>query len=327
MALWQMGGSCHTETKQADKTGCATFSFNMSIFTKMDEKLQDVLDIRAKVEEEGTGVSLPQEKRVTISYVLGKVSFINVPKVWERGSNVEGKVRAVYHNNTPVCDAPVYLFTGQLWQPRSLQNLTTDSNGVASFSFSTDNFDGDIQLHASLTPTVGNPGYRTAHYDRGFHTLSMFQPSSPEIKTISSLEVQKKDKPLPCDAEEDISVNYTIVGESPGSVDVIYLVLSRGAVIMQGQKQVQVQDRSVTEGQVNFEFRVSPEMAPEFQLVAYAVLPSEDVIAHSANFSTDKCFSNKGSVILQVCCVFGVICLQSNSNQSHLQLAKSREDF
>uniref|UniRef100_A0AAZ1X8J1 Alpha-2-macroglobulin bait region domain-containing protein n=2 Tax=Oreochromis aureus TaxID=47969 RepID=A0AAZ1X8J1_OREAU len=134
MALWQMGGSCHTETKQADKTGCATFSFNMSIFTKMDEKLQDVLDIRAKVEEEGTGVSLPQEKRVTISYVLGKVSFINVPKIWERGSNVEGKVRAVYHNNTPVCDAPVYLFTGQLWQPRSLQNLTTDSNGVASFS-------------------------------------------------------------------------------------------------------------------------------------------------------------------------------------------------
>lgn len=52
----------------------------------------------------------------------------------------------------------------------------------------------------------------------------MSQPSSPDIKTISSLEVQKKDKPVSCDAEEDVSVNYTIVGESPGSVDVIYLV-------------------------------------------------------------------------------------------------------
>ncbi|XP_076735405.1 alpha-2-macroglobulin [Maylandia zebra] len=297
LALLQISAPCHTETKQADKTGCATFSFNMSIFTKMDQKvLHDFLDIRAKVEEEGTGVSLPQEKRVTISYVLGKVSFINVPKVWERGSNVEGKVRAVYHNNTPVCDAPVYLFTGQMWQARSLQNLTTDSNGVASFSFSTDNFDQDIQLHASLTPTVGYPGYRTAYYDRGFHTLSMSQPSSPDIKTISSLEVQKKDKSLPCDAEEDVSVNYTIVGESPGSVDVIYLVLSRGAVTMQGQTRVQVQDRSVNEGQVSFKVRVSPEMAPEFQVVAYAVLPSEDVIAHSADFSTEKCFSNKVSV-------------------------------
>ncbi|XP_063322346.1 alpha-2-macroglobulin-like [Pelmatolapia mariae] len=297
LALYQMGGSCHTETKQADKTGCATFSFNMSIFTKKYQRmLHDVLNIRAKVEEEGTGISLPQEKRVTISYVLGKVSFINMPKVWERGSNVEGKVRAVYHNNTPVCDAPVYLFTGEMWRARSLQNLTTDSNGVASFSFSTDNFDQDIQLHASLTPTAGNQQHKTAYYDRGFHTLSMSQPSSPYIKTISSLEVQKKDKPVACDAEEDISVNYTIVGESPGSVDVIYLVLSRGAVTMQGQKQFQVQDRSVNEGQVSFKVRVSPEMAPEFQVVAYAVLPSEDVIAHSADFSTDKCFSNKVSV-------------------------------
>uniref|UniRef100_A0A3P9CYR2 Alpha-2-macroglobulin-like n=1 Tax=Maylandia zebra TaxID=106582 RepID=A0A3P9CYR2_9CICH len=270
---------------QADKTGCATVSFNMSIFTKIDQKvLEDVLDIRAKVEEEGT------EKRVTISYVLGKVSFINVPKVWERGSNVEGKVSL-----TCFCDAPVYLFTGEMWQARSLQNLTTDSNGVASFSFSTDNFDQDIQLHASLTPTVGNPGYRTAYYDRGFHTLSMSQPSSPDIKTISSLEVQKKDKPAPCDAEEDVSVNYTIVGESPGSVDVIYLVTLTLVCFVDLWMHVWT-CVSVNEGQVSFKVRVSPEMAPEFQVVAYAVLPSEDVIAHSADFSTDKCFSNKVSV-------------------------------
>uniref|UniRef100_A0A668RZQ9 Alpha-2-macroglobulin-like n=1 Tax=Oreochromis aureus TaxID=47969 RepID=A0A668RZQ9_OREAU len=259
-----------------NKTDCATFSFNMSIFTKMDQKvLQDVLDIRAKVEEEGT------EKRVTISYVLGKVSFINMPKVWERGSNVEGKVSL-----TCFCDAPVYLFTGQLWQTRSLQNLTTDSNGVASFSFSTDNFDQDIQLHV-----MDYQEHRTAYYDRGFHTLSMSQPSSPDIKTISSLEVQKKDKAVPCDAEEDISVQYTIVGESPGTVDVIYLVSYLWVYY-----KVEHDQTFLNEGQVSFKVRVSPEMAPEFQLVAYAVLPSEDVIAHSADFSTDKCFSNKVSV-------------------------------
>uniref|UniRef100_A0AAX7TH07 Alpha-2-macroglobulin-like n=1 Tax=Astatotilapia calliptera TaxID=8154 RepID=A0AAX7TH07_ASTCA len=196
-----------------------------------------------------------------------------------------------------ICDAPVYLFTGQMWQPRSLQNLTTDSNGVASFSFSTDNFDQDIQLHASLTPTLGYPGYRTAYYDRGFHTLSMSQPSSPDIKTISSLEVQKKDKAVSCDAEEDISVNYTIVGESPGSVDVIYLVTLTLVCFVDLWMHVWT-CVSVNEGQVSFKVRVSPEMAPEFQVVAYAVLPSEDVIAHSADFSTDKCFSNKVSVIL-----------------------------
>uniref|UniRef100_A0A3P8PS66 Alpha-2-macroglobulin bait region domain-containing protein n=1 Tax=Astatotilapia calliptera TaxID=8154 RepID=A0A3P8PS66_ASTCA len=271
LALLQISAPCHTETKQ----------------------------VQAKVEEEGTGklcysFKMTHRCRVTISYVLGKVSFINVPKVWERGSNVEGKVSLTCCFQL-ICDAPVYLFTGRMWQARSLQNLTTDSNGVASFSFSTDNFDQDIQLHASLTPTVGYPGYRTAYYDRGFHTLSMSQPSSPDIKTISSLEVQKKDKPVSCDAEEDVSVNYTIVGESPGSVDVIYLVTLTLVCFVDLWMHVWT-CVSVNEGQVSFKVRVSPEMAPEFQVVAYAVLPSEDVIAHSADFSTDKCFSNKVSV-------------------------------
>lgn len=37
-------------------------------------------------------------------------------------------------------------------------------------------------------------------------------------------------------------------------------------------------------------------MSPEFQVVAYAILPSESVIAHSAEFSTENCFDNKVSV-------------------------------
>ncbi|KAM7399786.1 hypothetical protein PAMP_019030 [Pampus punctatissimus] len=36
-------------------------------------------------------------------------------------------------------------------------------------------------------------------------------------------------------------------------------------------------------------------MAPQIQLVAYTVLPSETVIAHKAEFSTEKCFSHKVS--------------------------------
>uniref|UniRef100_A0AAZ1XGP0 Alpha-2-macroglobulin domain-containing protein n=1 Tax=Oreochromis aureus TaxID=47969 RepID=A0AAZ1XGP0_OREAU len=241
------------------------------------------------LEEEGTGKVFYFFKMTHQCVFNQKVSFINVPKVWERGSNVEGKVslKCCFQLSLSYKAHLCYL------QTHSLQNLTTDSNGVASFSFSTDNFDQDIQLHASLTPTLDYPGYGTAYYDREFHTLSMSQPSSPDIKTISSLEVQTNDKAVPCDAEEDISVNYTIVGESPGSVDVIYLVSYLWVYY-----KVEHDQTFLTEGQVSFKVRVSPEMAPEFQVVAYAVLPSEDVIAHSADFSTDKCFSNKVSVIL-----------------------------
>uniref|UniRef100_A0A3P9C0J6 Alpha-2-macroglobulin n=1 Tax=Maylandia zebra TaxID=106582 RepID=A0A3P9C0J6_9CICH len=84
LALLQISAPCHTETKQVQLW--LHFSF-----------FPDTLGtFRAKVEEEGTGklcysFKMTHRCRVTISYVLGKVSFINVPKVWERGSNVEGK--------------------------------------------------------------------------------------------------------------------------------------------------------------------------------------------------------------------------------------------
>lgn len=288
---------CHTEAKQTDQKGCATFTIKMSTFTKIDQKaVSDAIDLRAKVEEEGTGISHPQEKRITISYILGTLSFIDTPKIYAQGSNVEGKVKAVHYNNTPIPDMPVYLFVGERWSARLLQNLTTDSDGVATFSLSTDGFSDDIKLHISDKPELYYPGYRQPSYESGVHILSLSQPSSPDTKTVSSLEVKEKSKPLPCDTEVDISIQYTVVGEVQGSMDVMYLVLSRGAIFTQGVKQVQVRAESVNEGEVSFKIRVSPEMAPEVQVVAYSVLPSENVIAHKADFSVEKCFSHKVSL-------------------------------
>lgn len=56
--------------------------------------------------------------------------------------------------------------------------------------------------------------------------LSLAQVSSPDTKPVSYLEVKNMDKTLPCDKEEDISIQYTVVGEAQGSVDVMYLVSS-----------------------------------------------------------------------------------------------------
>ncbi|XP_031139595.1 alpha-2-macroglobulin-like isoform X4 [Sander lucioperca] len=288
---------CYKETKQTDKRGCATFIFTMSTFTKIDQKvLRDVLQLSANMEEEGTGISRSQEKTTVISYVVGKLSFTDTPKIYNKGSNVEGKVKAVYYNNTPIPDMPVFLFEGERWSARWLQNLTTDSDGVATFSLSTADFKGDIHLQVSDTPTLGYPPYRTPYYDSKDHTVSLATLSSPDTKTVSFLDVKKKDEPLSCDKEEDISIQYTVVGEAQGFMDVMYLVLSRGALVLQGVERVKVKDKLVNEGKVSFKLTVSPDMAPDVQVVAYAILPSETVIANSADFSTEKCFSQKVSL-------------------------------
>uniref|UniRef100_A0A8D0CSI2 Alpha-2-macroglobulin-like n=1 Tax=Sander lucioperca TaxID=283035 RepID=A0A8D0CSI2_SANLU len=220
-----------------------------------------------------TGISRSQEKTTVISYVVGKLSFTDTPKIYNKGSNVEGKVSAfgLHFFN-------VILYTVQLKQSRWLQNLTTDSDGVATFSLSTADFEGDIHLQVSDTPTLGYPPYRTPYYDSKDHTVSLATLSSPDTKTVSFLDVKKKDEPLSCDKEEDISIQYTVVGEAQGFMDVMYLVLSRGAIVLQG----------VERGKVSFKLTVSPDMAPDVQVVAYAILPSETVIANSADFSTEN---------------------------------------
>ncbi|XP_045929801.1 alpha-2-macroglobulin-like [Micropterus dolomieu] len=187
----------------------------------------------------------------------------------------------------------VYLFEGERWSARLVQNLTTDSDGIATFSFNSADFQGNIHLYVGNKPTLDYVGYRMPYYEVGDQVLSAAEPSSPDTKTASTLEVKKKDQLLLCDREEHISIKYTVVGETRGSVDVMYLVLSRGAIIMLGVKYIEVQAKSVTEGEVSFKLTVSAEMAPEVQVVAYAVLPSETVIANSADFSTEKCFSHK----------------------------------
>uniref|UniRef100_A0A3B3YB40 Alpha-2-macroglobulin domain-containing protein n=1 Tax=Poecilia mexicana TaxID=48701 RepID=A0A3B3YB40_9TELE len=187
------------------------------------------------------------------------------------------QVKAVDYDDRPIPHMKLLLFKEGRHSQWLLQNLTTDTNGVAAFSISTDTFNGEIKL------TV-----------KGL-TLSELLPPSPDTVTSSSLEL-KKNVSLPCDQESEVTVKYTIVKEAQGTVDVIYLVSSLQAIVVFYESSDNWFDFSVNDGEVSFSLTVSADMAPEVQVVAYAALPSEAVIAHSSVFTTEKCFSNKVSL-------------------------------
>ncbi|XP_046891858.1 pregnancy zone protein-like [Hypomesus transpacificus] len=291
---------CHKETVQFDKTGCASLVFNMAIFTKAGDKpVAQHLLLSVKAEEEGTGVSQFQNKRINLSNVIGRYSFIETPKIYEHGTIVMGKVKVVHFNNTPIADQAVYLSEGEGWSPRLLHNLTTDRDGIASFTLNTTNSPKqDIKLIANAKPQGEFNTYRSPYFVNGEHTLSVIRPIPAESKTISFLDIQKKDDPLPCGEEEQIKVQYTVVGETVagGFLDLMYLVLARGAIVQQGVMKAKVQNGPVSDGEVTFKLAVSPDMAPLVQVLVYAVLPSESVIANSIDFPTQKCFNNMVSL-------------------------------
>ncbi|XP_056466612.1 ovostatin-like [Gadus chalcogrammus] len=217
---------CHKETKQLDKTGCATFNFNMALFTRVEKLVRTELSVTAEVEEEGTGLNYLGSETIQLSYVIGKLSFVDTPEVYKKGSVVEGKVKAVYFNNTPIPDMLLHLFEGERWSEKMpSQNLTTDSDGIASFLFDTSRYPADFQFTVSALPIYQEyQGYRTPHYEDGEHTFMLFRLKTKDTPTISSLEVKKRETKLVCNVEELINVRFAFVGEAPGPVDIMYLV-------------------------------------------------------------------------------------------------------
>uniref|UniRef100_A0A3P8V405 Alpha-2-macroglobulin-like n=2 Tax=Cynoglossus semilaevis TaxID=244447 RepID=A0A3P8V405_CYNSE len=288
---------CYNETKEADKEGCAAFAVPMKFFKKLDSKiLRDRLHLSVEVEEEGTGITRKYTNNIGIDYSIGKLLFIDTPKLYEQGSTLEGKVKAVHYNDTPIADMDLYLFKGPKWSGRHIQNLTTDLNGIAEFSLNTTSFLGTVTLAIDNTMERDYKPYGTPYFEEGVHEVSVVQASSPDIKTVSSVKVKSKDKPLSCEEEENFSVEYTVVGEKPSSATLMFLVLSRGTIVSIAFREFDVNDQRVTEGELSFKLYIRPEMAPEIQVVVYTVLPSETVLADSADFSTEKCFKHKVSL-------------------------------
>uniref|UniRef100_A0A4W5QFR3 Alpha-2-macroglobulin-like n=1 Tax=Hucho hucho TaxID=62062 RepID=A0A4W5QFR3_9TELE len=203
------------------------------------------------------------------------------------------QINVVHFNNTPISDMLVYLLEEKDWSSHHLQNLTTDSHGIASFSLNTTSMPKEnIKLIVSNTPQMENNRYRVPYFKTGQRILSLIQPTAPHSKTSSSLAIQKMENPLACWEEVSITIQYAIVGETipKGSVDVIYLV-SRTR-----DKFVTCSCVTATEGEVTLKLTVVPEIAPVVQVLVYSMLPSETVIAHSMNFPTEKCFRHKVSV-------------------------------
>uniref|UniRef100_A0A8K9X590 Alpha-2-macroglobulin-like n=1 Tax=Oncorhynchus mykiss TaxID=8022 RepID=A0A8K9X590_ONCMY len=288
---------CHKESIEMDHTGCASYVFNMALFTKNagEKLLGDVFSFHAEVQEEGTGITLSEERNVELSYVIGEFTFVDTPQIYEHGSIIEGKINAVRYNNTPISDMLVYLFEEKGWSSYlRLQNLTTDSRGIARFSVNTTSLPKEnINLVVSMIPSRFERLYNRCQ-SLGQHLLSLIQPAAPDIKPSSSLAIQKVEKPLACGQAVSITIRYAIVGETvpKGSVAVLYLV-SRTRNNLQTHGASNSTIFPISEGDVTLTLAVVPEMAPVVQLLVYSMLPSETVIAHSMNFPTEKCFRNK----------------------------------
>ncbi|KAI2656210.1 Pregnancy zone protein [Labeo rohita] len=290
------------------------------------------LEFTASVTEEGTDISMKRTENVFLNYTIGSIKFIDLPEFVEKGTVIQAKVKAEFSKGNPSPYFKVVVHHA-LSQP---QELTTDINGLANFTIDTSlATTSSIYVlvrfsfaHGALTNQLGGPfNFRSA-----YKTLQIKSKESPA--KASQLVIKALEEPLKCEEEISVTVQYTIAGETieSGSVTIVYLVLSREAIVHHGYKSIEVKGADgVIEGDVMFKVPVHAQMAPTMEFLAYCVLPSKIVLAASRTFQTEKCFENKVSLqfspttavpgeenILQISAQPGSLCSLSAVDQSIL---------
>ncbi|XP_060743880.1 alpha-2-macroglobulin-like isoform X3 [Tachysurus vachellii] len=294
---------CMSETVKMSKNGCAFLLFNVSslINTEFEKSSEDYLLATIRLTEEGTDNSIVKSEEIRLSFQIGKVEILDSPKTFEREKAIEGKIKVTTFSGTPIPNKKVYLSEGPQWAQTLLLNLTTDSNGLADFSVpSPEHPKTEILLRASVYPKEEYLQYKTPFFSTAETRIHLPQPATPYSPVFSDLSIESSEEPFKCGAEIPITINYYIVGETSESysIDIIYMVLSKGAIVHHGHETVEVEASTETrKGKVSFKLPVDAEMSPVMQVVLYSVLPSENVIASSREFSVEKCFRNK--VLLQ----------------------------
>ncbi|XP_060799859.1 alpha-2-macroglobulin-like [Neoarius graeffei] len=293
---------CLAETVKMNQTGCALLKLNVSAFinSEFEGNFEDKLNATVTLTEEGTELSIVKSVIIELTYQIGQVELLDLPKHFEPERVIEGKIKVTTFSGTPVPNKKVYLLEGY-WSKKILLNLTTGSNGLANFSVaSPEPPTPEITLTASVYPDGNDQRYKTPFFANVDARIQLLQPATPYNPVFSELSIESSEELFKCGTEIPITVNYYIVGETTEkySIDIIYTVLSKGAIVHHGHKKVEVEDSTdVRKGKISFKLSVFAELAPVLQVLAYSVLPSENVIAASKNFDVEKCFRNK--VLLQ----------------------------
>ncbi|XP_051740157.1 alpha-2-macroglobulin-like isoform X2 [Ctenopharyngodon idella] len=293
---------CLEETIEIEKTGCAIHTLYVPAFlnTTLKNRLQNSLHVEAMVTEEGTEITMRQSKFVSLTYEIGKVTFTDLPKTYEHGSVIEGKIKLSNLKGAPIQNKQVYLIEDKRWTLKPLLNLTTDSDGLASFSLNTSSLsERDVNLIASVYQRGHYNDHNRPHISADKKTVQLLHPVPYPYDPTSELIIENTEQPLKCDSEFTATIKYSFLGETieDFKTDIVYMVLSRGVIVHHGYEKVEVKSSNgVARGTVSFKLSVGGYLSPVVQILAYCVLPSEDVVAGSRNFNTEKCFKNKVSL-------------------------------
>ncbi|XP_077396697.1 alpha-2-macroglobulin-like protein 1 [Festucalex cinctus] len=285
---------CKTYRLKTDASGCATQMVSLEDFALNKYMYDDSFVVKAELEEYGTGVTLQGTARARFSAVIRTVTFEDVPQSFRPGIPFAGKVKMTGPDTKPVAREHVYLFSPDA----ATLELTTNAEGMASFSLDTSNWKDNVNIQAKSQlddEIVYIEGIRKPDYINAYRYISKFYS-----KSNSFLKLMPVNGDIACNKDTTVRAQYIIQGKELNrrqrTLDFYYLVMSKGAIVQHGHIRVHVRAGTENKGAVTIPLHRVIDLAPFAQVVVYTVLPDGEAVADSLDFPIQLCLKNKVSV-------------------------------
>ncbi|XP_036070459.1 alpha-2-macroglobulin-like protein 1 [Oryzias melastigma] len=286
---------CKTFNLSTDKNGCATQTIALAGFAINAFNYFDSFEVTAELEESGTGVVLKASGSAIFTSQVRTITFEDVSSSYKPGLPLEGKIKVVGADGSPIANQAVYLYV----QDSLTFTLSTDQNGLATFSLDTSSWSESVSLSATTIMKEKNeqtvPGVRFPDYGTAYHYVTRFYSKSKSFVGFIGDRVD-----LPCDKDGSLQAQYIIQGEDlqrgQRSLNFFYMVESKGSVVQQGTVPVAVKHRTVNTGKINIPLTKVMDLAPVAQVVVYTMLSSGEIVADSRDFPIQLCLNNKVSL-------------------------------
>ncbi|XP_066469294.1 alpha-2-macroglobulin-like [Tiliqua scincoides] len=284
---------CEDFSGQADVHGCLSQVVKTKIFQLKRAGYAMNLQVTGTVSEEGTGVELAGSGSVELTATLSKVTFERLDSYYKPGIPLFGQVKLVDGTKAPIANETIQIQAGPSGQRTS---YTTDEQGLVNFSIDTTNITTDsinVQANYRLEDTCYERNWVQPFYQQGFRSAARFYSPSQ-----SYIHIQPVPETLRCGQTQPVQVHYilkpSVVKEE--KVTFSYLVLAKGGIVQTGTHSLPQSLHFSTKGVFSLDLSVDSNSAPLARLLLYTVLPSGELVAHSADFKVENCFRNKVKV-------------------------------
>ncbi|KAI6079819.1 Alpha-2-macroglobulin [Aix galericulata] len=280
---------CEEFSGQTDNHGCISEVVKTKLFQLKRTGYEDKLHVEAKIKEEETGVVLTGTSFSKITNTISKITFEDSDSHYKPGIPFFGQVKLVDGSGAPIANETVRISL----QGGQETNYTTNEEGKAQFALNTSMLElesvGIRATHKSYSRCFDH-SLVFPHYEEGHLFIKRFYSPSK-----SFLKIEPKSEMLSCGSPTEVRVHYILTPKAVGEERKIvfyYLVMAKGIIKQSGTSILDL-DQESANGVFLLQLPVEADIAPVAQVLVYTTTPSREVIADSAKFNVEKCFSNK----------------------------------